>query len=71
MGPGDFFGEIAVIDEGPRTATVTSTTALRCFTIGSQDFRDVLGQNANVAVRILDAVTRRLRAMLPPAVGNE
>jgi putative iron-dependent peroxidase len=71
MGPGDFFGEIAVIDEGPRTATVTSTTALRCFTIGSHDFRDVLGQNANVAVRILDAVTRRLRAMLPPSVGNE
>jgi hypothetical protein len=65
MGPGDFFGEIALIDAGPRTATVTSTTALRCFMIGSQQFRDVLGQNANVAVRILDAVTRRLRAMLP------
>jgi len=71
MGPGDFFGEIALIDEGTRTATVTSTTALRCFVIRSPHFRDVLGQNANVAVRILDAVTRRLRAMLPEATGNE
>jgi len=34
--------------------------------IGSSEFRDVLGQNADIAVRILDAVTRRLRAMLPP-----
>ena len=71
MGRGDFFGEIALIDEGPRTATVTSTTPLRCLRIGSQQFRDVLGQNANVTVRILDAVTRRLRAMLPTADGNE
>ena len=66
MGPGDFFGEIALIDEGPRTATVTSSTPLRCLMIGSSEFRDVLGQNADIAVRILDAVTRRLRGMLPP-----
>jgi len=71
MGPGDFFGEIALIDAGPRTATVTSTSPLSCFVIGSQAFRDVLGQNADIAVRVLDAVTRRLRAMLPPTAGNE
>ena len=65
MGRGDFFGEIALIDEGPRTATVVATTPLSCFMIGTQQFRQVLGQNANVTVRILDAVTRRLRAMLP------
>src|SRR2546423_1495824 len=71
MGPGDFFGEIALIDAGPRTATVTATTSLSCFVIGSQQFRDILGQNAEIAVRVLDAVTRRLRAMLPPTAGNE
>jgi putative iron-dependent peroxidase len=69
--PGYFIGEIGLIDAGPRTATVTSTSPLRCFVLGSQQFRDVLGENANIAVRILDAVTRRLRAMLPPTAGNE
>ena len=71
MGPGDFFGEIALIDAGPRTATVRATTPLSCFVIGSQQFRDILGQNAEIAVRVLDAVTRRLRAMLPPTAVNE
>jgi porphyrinogen peroxidase len=69
MGPGDFFGEIALIDEGPRTATVTSTSPLRCLVIASPQFRDVLGQNANIAVRILDAVTRRLRATAAGDLG--
>jgi putative iron-dependent peroxidase len=64
IGPGDFFGEIALIDEGPRTATVTSTSPLRCLVIASPQFRDVLGQNADIAVRILDAVTQRLRTTL-------
>ena len=70
MGPGDFFGEIALIDRGPRTATVTSTAPLRCFVIASEQFRDVLGQNAGIAVRILDGVTQRLRAMQPAPVGS-
>ncbi len=65
MGPGDFFGEIALIDEGPRTATVVSSSPMRCLVIESQQFRSVLGQNADIAVHILDAVTQRLRALLP------
>lgn len=69
MGPGDFFGEIALIDEGPRTATVRSTSPLRCLVIASPQFRDVLGQNADIAVRILDAVTRRLRATATGDLG--
>lgn len=64
LGPGDFFGEIGLIDEGPRTATVVSTSPLRCLVIGSSQFRDVLGQNAEIAVRILDAVTKRLRSSI-------
>jgi len=65
MGPGDFFGEIALLDEGPRSATVTSLSALRCLVIPSKQFRDVLAQNTSIAIRILDAVTERLRANLP------
>jgi putative iron-dependent peroxidase len=71
LGPGDFFGEIALIDNGPRTATVTASSPLRCLVVGSREFRDVLGQNANIAVRILDSVTRRLRAMLPASASHD
>jgi putative iron-dependent peroxidase len=66
LGPGEFFGEIALIDKGPRSATVTTTTELRCLQIPSPQFRDVLSQNASIAIRVLDAVTERLRALLPP-----
>jgi len=65
MGSGDFFGEIGLIDHGPRTATVTSISPLRCLVLARKQFRDVLGQDADIAVGILDAVTQRLRATLP------
>ncbi len=65
IGPGDFFGEIALLDGGPRTASVKSTTILRCLVMGSGRFREVLQQNAEIAVQVLDAVTQRLRATLP------
>lgn len=62
LGPGDFFGEIALIDNGPRTATVKATAAMRCLVLGHEQFRDVLHQNGEIAVKILRAVTERLRA---------
>jgi CRP-like cAMP-binding protein len=67
LGPGDFFGEIALIDNGPRTATVKATTPMRCLVLGHAQFRDVLHQNGEIAVKILRAVTERLRsaAVLP------
>lgn len=62
LGPGEFFGEIALIDNGPRTATVTAATPMRCLVLGHAQFRDVLHQNGEIAVKILRAVTQRLRA---------
>jgi CRP/FNR family transcriptional regulator, cyclic AMP receptor protein len=62
LGPGDFFGEIALLDNGPRSATVRSATPLRCLVLGPAQFRDVLHQNADIAVKMLHAVTQRLRA---------
>jgi CRP/FNR family cyclic AMP-dependent transcriptional regulator len=62
LGPGDFFGEIALIDNGPRTATVKAATPMRCLVLGHAQFRDVLHQNGEIAVKILRAVTQRLRA---------
>jgi len=65
IGPGDFFGEIALLDNGPRTATVTARTALRCFVLSPRQFQDVLHQNADIAVTLLHAVTKRLRNTTP------
>ena len=62
LGPGNFFGEIALIDNGPRTATVKAATPMRCLVLGHSQFRDVLHQNGEIAVKILRAVTQRLRA---------
>jgi CRP-like cAMP-binding protein len=69
LGPGDFFGEIALIDNGPRTATVTAATPMRCLVLGHSQFRDVLHQNGEIAVKILRAVTQRLRAAAPLPSG--
>jgi CRP-like cAMP-binding protein len=69
LGPGEFFGEIALIDNGPRTATVTAATAMRCLVLGHSQFRDVLHQNGEIAVKILRAVTERLRAATPLPTG--
>ncbi len=65
LGPGEFFGEIALIDNGPRTATVTAATPMHCLVLGHAQFRDVLHQNGEIAVKILRAVTERLRAATP------
>lgn len=59
---GEFFGEIALLDNGPRTATVTVTRQARALVLGPSQFRDVLHQNAEIAVAMLHAVVQRLRA---------
>jgi CRP/FNR family cyclic AMP-dependent transcriptional regulator len=61
MSSGDFFGEIALLDNGPRTATVVASTPLRCLVLGPSQFQDVLYQNSDIAVKVLYAVAKRLR----------
>jgi CRP-like cAMP-binding protein len=61
MKAGDFFGEIALLDNGPRTATVTAKTAMRCLVLSPRQFQDVLHDDAEIAVTILHTVVRRLR----------
>lgn len=62
LGEGEFFGEIALLDNGPRSATVTVTQAAHALVLGPSQFRDVLHQNAEIAVSMLHAVVQRLRA---------
>jgi CRP-like cAMP-binding protein len=61
MGPGDFFGEIALVDGGPRTATVTTTAASRCLVLGPRQFQNVLHQDTDIAHSVMKALSLRVR----------
>lgn len=66
---GDFFGEISVLDGGPRTATVVAESDLRCLTLARGDFVDVLEGEPRLAVGVLREVAGRLRSNERPLVG--
>jgi CRP-like cAMP-binding protein len=62
FGPGDFFGEMALISGGPRTATVTATSAMTVRAFEEGEFRRMLYDSPNVAVKILLTTAERLLA---------
>src|SRR5215210_3096982 len=61
IGPGDHFGEIALIDEGPRSATVTASTDLRCRGMAAWEFRSFVQEHPEVAWPLLQTLASRLR----------
>ena len=63
LGPGDFFGEVALLDGGPRTATVTAMTPVRLVGITGWVFRGLLMEHPNIALKTLEAVAGRLRSV--------
>jgi CRP-like cAMP-binding protein len=57
---GDFFGEIALLEETPRMATVTAKTPVRCFVLTRAAFRRLVKDNPRVESKILRALARRV-----------
>jgi CRP-like cAMP-binding protein len=62
LGPGDYFGEISLIDGLPRSATVTATSALRTISLASWSFKPILDSEPEVAKALLKVMCARLRA---------
>jgi voltage-gated potassium channel len=67
LGPGDFFGELALFDGGPRTATVTATTAMSLLVLSSPEFAALLNEEPAVAVKMLPAIGARIRSTVEAA----
>ena len=59
--PGDFFGELAVLDERPRTASVVADTPVRCVVLHRDELRKILAEEPRAAWALLQAMAGRLR----------
>lgn len=62
VGPGQYVGELSLIDAGPRSATVTATSPMRVLVIGTREFSTLLDEVPGLARRVLVSTARRLRA---------
>ena len=61
LGPGDYFGEIALIDEGARSATVIAESELVCWGLTFWDFRPLVQGNAAIGWKLLQSLAKKLR----------
>ena len=65
LGPGDFLGEISLVDGGPRTATVTADGHVEALVIRRADFLEMVKWDSAVRLGILTALTQRIRKTDP------
>jgi CRP/FNR family transcriptional regulator, cyclic AMP receptor protein len=61
---GDFFGELALLDDGPRTASVVATEDTYCLVLARWDFFGVLKEDVDTAITILQEMAKRFRMAL-------
>jgi CRP-like cAMP-binding protein len=60
-GPGDFFGEMSLLDNAPRSATIRALDPTRCMMLSSWDFKALIEKTPSIAVKLLEVLSRRLR----------
>jgi CRP-like cAMP-binding protein len=63
LGPGDTFGELALLDHGPRTATVTAVTPLKVLVIGAREFAGILDEVPPIAHKLLKSLAGMVREL--------
>jgi CRP-like cAMP-binding protein len=69
LGPGDFFGEIAILGDGRRSATVTSTSPVHMLVMFGNEFRRLEGAHPEIASRVKEAIQARVESV--PLVAEE
>lgn len=63
LGPGEFFGELSVLDQQPRVAHVVAEEPTTCLALASWDFAKVLERQPRIALALLRGIAQRLRAV--------
>ncbi len=63
LAAGDFLGEIALVDHGPRTATATATSACRLLVLAHREFDSMIDDNPVVRAAVLQALAERVRSL--------
>lgn len=64
FGDTDYFGELALLDEGLRTASVVATSDISCFVLTSWDFKGILRDEPEIAITMLEELANRFRRAL-------
>jgi CRP-like cAMP-binding protein len=70
LGPGDYFGELALLDRGPRNATVKADGDMEILVLGQREFSGVLDEVPTIAHKLLASMATRLREADAKEVGN-
>ena len=62
FGPGDFFGEMALLNDAPRSASAHASSDVDALVVDKVDFRRIITEKPNVAIKVLQALSRRVRS---------
>ena len=68
FGPGSVFGEMSIIAEGPRTATVTAVEPMRAFVVGHREFHSLMETYPTIRMRVLEGLATKVRRLEESAV---